>query len=270
MEKDEFNKKISEISNYFQNIKQKIGARDTGFVIVPRELKSPIGKFNAGKPITGAELQRISENWQSKEPLIDEEGNAFVLYIPDFTSNHYRRDFSPENLPKYHVSWCWTLDNMKEKGRMKRYIKKTDIETNIFKGKKESDRDVESILNACQNCKRTIENIYGGNIYYDIRNMDLLKFFSMYGKHEMYDPKIKSPYSVLYPKHWNKISKEYREKANWKCEECGESFVNNKKDLDVHHINGIKSDVRGVNLKVLCKKHHAEQPMHSHYNKIIN
>ncbi|MEX2563842.1 MAG: HNH endonuclease [Candidatus Paceibacterota bacterium] len=270
MEKDEFNNKISDIVSYFDDIKQRIGAKDTGFVIVPRELKTPTGKFNAGKPITGAELQRISKNWKSKDPLIDEEGNAFVLYIPDFTSNHYRRGFSPENLPKYHTSWCWTLDNMKESGRMKRYIKKTDIETNIFKGKKDGDRNIESVLYACQNCRKTLEDIYGRNMYFDVKNMDMLKFFSLYGKHYLYDPKVKKPYSVMYPKHWDEISKKYREKANWKCDQCGESFANNKKELDVHHINGIKSDVRDTNLKVLCKKHHAEQPMHSHYNKIIN
>jgi len=270
MEKDEFNKKISDISNTFSLARTKIGAKDVGFKLIPRELKTPTGKFNSGKPITGVELQKISENWKSKEPLIDEDGNAFVLYIPDFSSNHYRRNISdPENLPKYHVSWCWTLEHMTEVGRMKRYIKKTDIENNLFKGKGDNDVSLGKILNTCKNCRKNMQDIYGINMYFDIVDMDMLKFFEKYGKQNLNDTEINTSYSIMYPKHWDKISKEYRENANWICEKCNTSFGDNRQSLHVHHIDGVKSNIIGTNLKVLCKECHAEQFGHGRMKNLL-
>jgi len=268
MRKNDFEIKLNEINNAFRIAKEKINAENRDFVLVPRELKDTVGQFNAGKPITGAELQKISENWRSKEPLIDEEGNAFVLFIPDFASSRYRSGLDSEGLPRYHVAWCWTLENMQEAGRMKRYIKKSDIQDNVFIGKNSSNRNTEAVLFACQNCRKTMESKYGNGIYFDRKEMDLLHFFEKYGMQHSSDPGTTIPYSNQYPKHWKEISKTYREKANWTCEECNKSFAHDKYELDVHHINGVRSDVRSANLKVLCKLCHGNQPMHGHYKTL--
>lgn len=270
MDKKEFEQKISEISSAFSVAKNKIKAQDRAFRIVPRELKDSLSKFNAGKPITGVELQKVSESWQSKAPLIDEEGNAFVLYIPDWQYNFNRGRNDPEDLHKYHVSWCGVLEYMKGAGRFKRYIKKTDIESNVFSGKKADDINVQSVLYACQTCRRKMTEIVGGSLYFDVQKMDMLKFFALYGKQDLLNPKTNRPYSVVYPKHWRNISKKYREKAHWRCEECNKSFENNKYMLDVHHINGIRSDISKTNLRVLCKSCHSKQPMHSHYKQFAH
>jgi len=269
MDKNDFNQKISDISNAFLVARNKINAQDVNFKIVPKELKDPMGKFNAGKPITGAELQKISESWQSKDPLIDEEGNAFVLYISDWQYNLDRGKNSSEELPKYHVAWCKTLEYMQGAGRFKRYIKKTDIETNLFKGKGADDMDTQSVLYACKNCRGKMTEIHGYDIYFDVSNMDILKFFALYGKQDLLDSKTNRPYSIVYPRHWREISKKYREVAQWRCDECNNSFEGNKSMLDVHHINGVRSDVSKTNLRVLCKRCHSKQPMHSHYKPFI-
>jgi len=269
MDKKDFNKKISEISNAFSVAKSKIKAPDIVFKITPRELKDTIGKFNAGKPITGAELQKISENWQSKAPLIDEEGNAFVLYIPDWQYNFSRGKNDPKDLHKYHVSWCGVLEYMQGAGRFKRYIKKTNIETNIFLGKKSDNVNAQSVLYACQTCRKKMVEVGGQELYFDVENMDILKFFAMYGKQNLLDPKIDRPYSVVYPSHWREISKKYREIAKWTCAECSKSFENNRSMLDVHHVDGVRSNVSKTNLKVLCKECHSNQPLHSHYKQLL-
>lgn len=270
MSNKEFEDALANISNSFGAARDKIGATKTEvFKLIPHELRELTGRFNEGKPITGVELQKIVATWQSKEPLIDEEGNAFVLYIPDWQFKFAKHETQPKDLHKYHVSWCKTLEYMDGSGRFKRYIKKTDIESNIFKGKKSDDVEVESVLYACINCRTKMSDTWGPSLYYDVTTMDMLKFFSLYGKQDMRDPKTNRSYSVVYPKHWSAISKMYREKANWKCEECGRSFANEKHLLDVHHINGIRSDVSKANLRVLCKEHHAEQPLHSHYKNVL-
>lgn len=269
MSNKEFEDALANISNSFNASRDKIGATAVAFKLIPRELRELSEKFNAGKPITGVELQKIAATWQSKEPLIDEEGNAFVLYIPDWQFKFAKHETQPKDLHKYHVSWCKTLEYMDGSGRFKRYIKKTDIESNIFKGKKSDDVEVESVLYACMNCRNKMSETWGSALYYDVTAMDMLKFFSLYGKQDMRDPKTNRSYSVVYPKHWSAISKFYREKADWKCEECGKSFINEKHLLDVHHINGVRSDVSKANLRVLCKEHHAEQPFHGHYKNVL-
>lgn len=269
MSNKEFEDSLVNISNSFAAARDKIGATTVAFKLIPRELRELSEKFNAGNPITGVELQKISATWQSKEPLIDEEGNAFVLYIPDWQFKFAKHESQPKDLHKYHVSWCKTLEYMQGAGRFKRYIKKTDIENNIFSGKQTDDVEIKSVLYACKNCRDKMSETWGHSLYFDVTSMDMLKFFSLYGKQDLRDPKTNRPYSVVYPKHWSSISKMYREMADWKCDECNESFINRKHLLDVHHINGVRSDVSKVNLRVLCKEHHAEQPLHAHYKNVL-
>lgn len=76
-----------------------------------------------------------------------------------------------------------------------------------------------------------------------------------------------------YPKEWKEISLKIKEKASWKCQQCGkqcrrpgEPFDTHKNTLTVAHLNHIPEDCREENLKALCApchlkydaKHHAE------------
>lgn len=257
------------ISQAFRYAKKKIGADDIIFTPTLSALKATTAEFNRGGSISGADLQKVSEIWISKAPLIDEDGNAFVLYIPDWQYNFSRGRHAPRDLHKYHVSWCDVLEYMQDAGRLKKYIKKTDVESNIFKGKDANDSTVQSELYACKMCRENMSKKFN-NLYFDVENMDLLKFFALHGKQKMSDPKTNRPYSVVYPKHWNKISRIHREKANWTCDECRNSFINTPALLDVHHIDGVRSNVKSTNLRVLCKGCHSKQPLHGHYKPFAN
>lgn len=78
---------------------------------------------------------------------------------------------------------------------------------------------------------------------------------------------------ALYPKNWNEIVRGVKEKAGWKCENCGkqcrrpnEPFDTHRNTLTVSHQNHNPQDISPENLKALCApchlrydaEHHAE------------
>lgn len=268
MEKNEFLQKLEQIRSSFEGSKNKIGARDTHFALLNRELVGTARHFNMGGEITGAELERLSGEWASKDPLVDENGNPFVLFISDFSTGQ-----TWGGLPKFHFTWCSTLESMSHNGRFKRYIKKNDIENNNFKGKDSNDRDKVARLDACLNCKSHLAGIYPGvDLFYNRTNMDIVRMFEMFGPQKMKDPNQVKPYSVQYPQHWREISQRLREQVNWQCQnpECNNpNCIDRKGYLDVHHKNGVKSDTSRENLEVLCKNCHANQFGHAHYRQLL-
>lgn len=62
-----------------------------------------------------------------------------------------------------------------------------------------------------------------------------------------------------YPKDWKQIATQVKEKAGWKCEECGkqcrrpgEPFDTHRRTLTVAHLNHTPEDCRRENLRALC------------------
>ncbi|AFZ55488.1 HNH endonuclease [Cyanobacterium aponinum UTEX 3222] len=58
-----------------------------------------------------------------------------------------------------------------------------------------------------------------------------------------------------YSKDWNKIACAIKQKADWKCSQCGADFKNKSSRgscLQVHHWNRIPEDNRPENLVALC------------------
>jgi len=64
-----------------------------------------------------------------------------------------------------------------------------------------------------------------------------------------------------YPSDWVNIAERYKEEKSYTCERCG--LQPDRRFVHVHHKNGQKNDCQEDNLKCLCLKCHAEEPMHS-------
>ena len=92
-------------------------------------------------------------------------------------------------------------------------------------------------------------------------NFNLSEFFKLYPSTSVSPlPKYSSENALLniYTEDWNEISKYHRNLKNWTCESCKTQFHYQKDMLDVHHIDGIKSNNNSNNLKVLCKSCHSK------------
>ena len=65
-----------------------------------------------------------------------------------------------------------------------------------------------------------------------------------------------------YPSNWTEISRLYRIEAHYRCDECGADLSKHKRLLVLHHIDGLHSNVKGDNFRVLCTMCHSKQWRH--------
>ena len=206
------------------------------------------------------------------DPFLGYKDQLTVLYIntPSRTTKEELLDESIHaKKPKFHITWCKTLDRMHKRGRGNRYvlstkkiskykIQATDLDT----GEKEWIDNVK--LDVCRYClDRTSYNGYSiaktskdkkdeivqGFVLADYFEENQASFTYLQALNHMNeeDSAIND-----YPPDWPDISRRLRDSKNWTCEKCKVNLKDYKEVLHGHHINGMRNDNRPENLLVLC------------------
>ncbi len=224
------------------------------------------------KPFVGPETEKLiigpgitvgpNEVEVVPDGTLEYQGRKVVLYIRDVRGS----------LPKYHVVDCQTLKGMRSAGRYKRYVvtRRTDGEfllnfaDNLIRDNPETYR-----LDICKNCLWQELNLR----YVSPDSFPLADWFNAIDpgyepppRDGIYGPRTTSTTGPVsnYPPDWRLLSFQCRDRAGWKCEECGISLNSKteRKFLHAHHLKGTLHN-RPEDLKALCVGCHAEQPRHN-------
>ena len=216
----------------------------------------------------------------SAEGLLYYKGILVTLNIQDVLK---RREGQDSLLPKLHLCDCQKIQDMKNAGRIQRYISST-LNHRVRKIRFNSSHS-NSFTTSFENldvCKYCLAQL-GWKGYHsgmsikeknDIaQNVDLVEFYKAF-EPQFYRELINLLFNEQdhipvnqYQKDWKFISYQFRKSKKWRCESCGKDCNHNHGELHTHHINGNKADNSLKNLSALCYGCHANQPMHEHMRR---
>ena len=205
------------------------------------------------------------------------KNSRVLLYIRDVT---IYGDREPE--PRFHLSNCFTLKQMREKHRFNsRYVVSTRIDgtfnLNLIDGTRTTNKLTK--LSVCQNCLGLLE-FDGFRMDWTrplranaVQQFTLESFFIHFPRSlHTATPTYNEDNAPLnqYSPDFGTISAKIRAAVGWKCQRCNVNLSAHsfRKYLHVHHKDGAKFNNNMTNLEVLCLECHAEEPAHHHMKNV--
>jgi len=260
------------------NLRQLMGASLGTFV--------PVTNPNV---LTAAELDQLSRSGidipLEEVRILDDGTLAYknarvILYIRD-VNQYSRSSMKAADMPKFHVSDCKTLQNMRSNQRFGRYVVATrddgNFEVNFMTSGSARPEARTERLNICQFC---LGKIRWAGFQYSlpqetkkqiVRDFTLKAFFERYGKtlvvKEPPHTASTAPLNV-YSADFAVIAEKVKRNSNYHCDECRLDLREHRRFLHAHHKNGEKSDNRPENLGALCMRCHADEFGHSHMKSL--
>lgn len=212
-------------------------------------------------PPEGLDVSADEFRWHQDGTVVY-KNRRVVVHIRDAT-NH---------TPKFHISNCLTLVDMKNQGRIQRYVVSERTDGTFFV-RFNAGALVKKRLAVCQNCldkiswKRFSRDDSAGTRMAIVNSFSLSEFFTKYPASLL--PPISSQTSTpseirTRPENWSAISNEYKKQMGYYCQDCyrvlGRDF---NRFLHVIQLNGRKDDCNVANLRSVCVSCLAKRPQFS-------
>lgn len=195
----------------------------------------------------------------------DEDGHKHVGFL-------YKRAYclTEYGKPRKHYCKCETITSFIGQGTFQKEYRfaETDKVMVIDKDDNRKDKEVDN-MPFCKNCLRRMRELRGAHvspqdIEAEFRELSEKARQAATGPRREGDDEVDI---FGYPRNWQEVSKEFREKKNFTCEKCGyhaESYYQ-QQFIHVHHRNGDKTNCRDSNLQCLCIRCHASvDDVHRH------
>ena len=206
-------------------------------------------KFPTVKKGNKIEVVRVDLTKSQGEGKIDfrDDGIYFLhknqwqkgyMYIKD-------ADVAKYDLPKFHIHECQTIISQKKAGWFHGYYFWSN-ERNVDVKQRKSSKIYEQVaLDLCNYCR----NISQEKIDYSTTEgfYDLLDI-----QDEVEDYSDVEIDIFGYTKDWSQISKKFRQENGFICNVCKNDLSEDKRFLEVHHVNGEKKDNKRNNLECRC------------------
>lgn len=192
-----------------------------------------------------------------------------ILYIAEhlFLDNAE----NPDELRKFHIAECSTLEEMRRRDRFERYVvtRRTDGLFRITLGA--VNKTAEAPLLVCWNCLSRLNwdnfrRMAVSEKQVARRSFELERFLKVadtsFASHPSQTDDTVT--GQTYSPDFREISRRLRRERGYVCETCGVSCAERRDRslLHVHHRNGRKSDNRPENLQVLCALCHRQIDRH--------
>ncbi len=205
-----------------------------------------------------------------KDGTLSYQGHRVILYIRD-VGNYAER----KSLPKYHLAYCRTLDEMRKYGKSSKFVvANRDDGKFVVNITGDKLRSQIAKLDICQNC---LAKISWKGFRIDLGKAERRQFVQAFRLQEFFQayprdliavkPDKTSDTAPLndYPANWQAISEAFKAANGYRCMKCHLVLSGlHSRYLHVHHKNGQKNECQPGNLEALCIRCHADEPLHSH------
>ena len=212
----------------------------------------------------------LSEVNVTDNGLFTYKGHQVLLYIQDHGNRVWNALNNGGNGNKFHVAYCGTLKNMRSMGRYERYVATNDLSGEFYITGYNSRERIEgkTRLKVCKNCLGRLEQYRRADWRTQNRMAEAFDLETFFDTDQSFFPHIPSrragEFDGQYTANWPEISRRYKERKNFTCENCRVNLSGDRRLLHVHHINGVKTNNSPANLKALCIECHRQQPDHRH------
>ena len=181
---------------------------------------------------------------------VDGEYKRGFLFNKDYRVSDY-------GLPRYHLADCKTLQKFRSKGTLNRfYFWSNAPKVTVTQRGSEEDYP-DSSLQLCRNCSNElVDEVYATT------DQEFAQ--------EVFEGIVPAEGTDMFgrPLNWARISRAYRRKMNFTCEQCGfggSDLMNaaHRQFLDTHHVDSFDlTNTAESNLRCLCKLCHTFQDEH--------